>query len=156
MIWILLRRFWPVLAAGAAIGALLIWHDLQVRAARAEGRAEIRAEWAADKAARAESAVQITRAIIATHDGINRSLTARDEQIVAQGRDITIKLEREMAGETRYRSAECRLGGGVLQEINRARGLSAGSAAGLIGDDGVSGGGVAAGRRDGGAGAGGR
>lgn len=48
MIWLLLRRYWPVVAILAALGAIWVWHIGEVRQARKEGYAKATSEYQAE------------------------------------------------------------------------------------------------------------
>lgn len=122
-----LRRYWPLLLALGLGLVLVAMVQSFARSQRQAGRDEIKTAWDADRLARAEASAQITASLSTAVTGISDAIRANDERVIAEGRNITIKLDREMRNDPRYSAAGCAVTGSVLSQINTARRLSGGA-----------------------------
>ncbi len=92
--------------------------------ARDAGRAEVQAKWNAEKAGAAKARAELSEALAEAFHGLDSSLQQTVRTISYKGRDITVRVQKEIDNDPRYRSAECSLTGGVQDAINTARRLS--------------------------------
>lgn len=140
--WLAKNRWLVGGVAGVLILAGLVWAivagvNRMLDNARADGRAEVMAEWNADKAGRATARAELSAALAQAFHGLDGSLQGAIAKISSDGRDIRIRVDKEMTGDPRYYSADCSIGDGVRQQIDAARGLSRSAAPTRVRDGGV-------------------
>lgn len=139
MIWAwVVRNRWLV---GGAVGLLALagiaWAVVagvnhMLDQARAAGRAEVQAEWNAEKAGAATARAELSTALASAFTRLDWSLQGAVAKISADGRSIRVTVAKEMANEPRYTSADCALTDGVRAQVDAARRLSGPSGAATV------------------------
>lgn len=128
-----------LIGLGAALAlAALVWgaHALY-QDIKQSGRDEVQAQWEAEKAGRALASAELSSALTQAFSGLDSSLQGAIKTISYKGRDITIRVKKELDNDPRYSAPECELTPGVLEQINAARSLSNPAAASGVRDGGV-------------------
>lgn len=128
-----------LIGLGAALAlAALVWgaHALY-QDIKQSGRDEVQAQWEAEKAGRALASAELSAALTQAFSGLDSSLQGAIKTISYKGRDITIRVKKEMDDDPRYSSVECELTDGVLGQVNAARSLSHPAAPSGVRDGGV-------------------
>lgn len=119
------------IAAGVGVlllvGGIVFGVNHALDQARKAGRAEVQAKWNAEKAGAAKARAELSEALAEAFHGLDSSLQHTVRTISYEGRDITVRVQKEIDNDPRYRSAECSLTGGVQDGVNAARRLSADS-----------------------------
>lgn len=142
------KTHWRWLAAGAGLIALLLAAAGLVIAVRGmigdardsglkQGRAEVQARWNAEVAGRALARAELSTVLAEAFNGLDGSLQRTLTKVSSDGQTIRVHLEKEMAHDPRYSSADCSLGDGVRDQINAARRLSGPAAAATVHSGGV-------------------
>lgn len=129
------------LAVLAAIGAIVWGAKASLDDARnsglKQGRAEVQAKWDAEKAGRAQARAELSAALSEAFNGLDGTLQGTIRTLHANGQTIRVQVEKEMAGDPRYQSADCSLTDGVRAQIDAARSLSGPAAAAAVLSGGV-------------------
>lgn len=114
-----------VIAAAVAVAAALVWGvKALVDSIKDAGRAEVRAEWNAEKAGRASVKAEVQQAIGAALTPQFDQLADRISAIDRTAATVSVRLPAAIAQAPRYRDPACALTDDVKGQINAARALS--------------------------------
>lgn len=119
-------------AALGAIAAIIFGINHMLARAKQAGRDEVRAEWNAEKAGRAQASAELTAALGESFNHLDRTLQKTVSLAAEQGQTIRTRVSQELKDDPRYSSAECALSDSVREAVNAARRLSADPAAAAI------------------------
>lgn len=131
------RLFWAGLGALAVLAALVWGAHALYQDIKQSGRDEVQAQWEAEKAGRALASAELSAALTQAFSGLDSSLQGAIKTISYKGRDITIRVKKELDNDPRYTSDVCSITPGVFEQINAARSLSNPAAASGVRDGGV-------------------
>lgn len=131
------RLFWAGLGALAVLAALVWGAHALYDDIKQSGRDEVQAQWEAEKVGRALASAELSSALTQAFSGLDSSLQGAIKTISYKGRDITIRVKKELDNDPRYTSAACELTPGVLEQLNAARSVSHASTPTGVSDGGV-------------------
>lgn len=114
-----------VLAIVGALAGVVIAFNHWKEGIREDGRNEVRAQWAAARAARATVMADFQKGIAAALKPNFDQLASTIGNIDRQGAEINVRLPQAIAADPRYRDVNCALTPDVLTQVNAARALSA-------------------------------
>lgn len=118
------RKILIGLGATLALAALVWGAHALYQDIKQSGRDEVQAQWEAEKAGRALASAELSSALAQAFSGLDSSLQGAIKTISYKGRDITIRVKKELDNDPRYTAPECELTPGVLEQLNAARSLS--------------------------------
>ena len=119
------KKVGVLLALVGALAALVWGVNRWLDGIRESGRNEVRAEWSAERAGRAQVKAQFEEAITAALQPQFDDLAARIGTIDTKAAEVNVRLPAAIAAAPRYRDPNCSLTAPVLDQVNAARGLSA-------------------------------